>query len=347
MFENLPSLLSIEQAENHGVLGLMADSLLRSKSCSAQRMAYVLQFTGHIAQTHHQIRDVLADITQRYEDEGLHPILLKGEHLASFYDNPLTRSCGDIDLIFCAEEADRACLLAEHWTRTNGGVIVPAGTVEERMRHLHVIYHGVNIEIHYPLWESANTLHTQQFIKLSNTYLHPDNCEWFDFGYGKILVPTLQYNLIYMTDHMCHHLLKEGISLRQICDLAAALHRGYQIIDQARLRKELQECGLLRAWQILGGIIVKQLGLPSREFPFYNEHRAQLSQGKLLQSILKGGNFGRYGGEGRDYRLLPHGWPRRQAAIRWIFHFTAHNFVLFPYDSIRYFVSFIYRGVKS
>lgn len=63
--------------------------------------------TDRIERKNRRMDAVVCLLAQRMGRNGLHPVLLKGQGVAAFYEHPLTRECGDIDLCFLSEEEER------------------------------------------------------------------------------------------------------------------------------------------------------------------------------------------------------------------------------------------------
>ena len=73
-----------------------------------------------------------------YREAGLHPILLKGQGIATHYINPLHRQCGDIDVYIGKEGQPIANnILLRHGAEAEG---------EASDKHGSYSFHGVPIE---------------------------------------------------------------------------------------------------------------------------------------------------------------------------------------------------------
>ena len=76
-----------------GVLSLPAE-LRPPRPLYLQWAAKVVQ----IEQSNLRLNEELPEVFMPYREAGLHPILLKGQGIATHYINPLHRQCGDIDV---------------------------------------------------------------------------------------------------------------------------------------------------------------------------------------------------------------------------------------------------------
>ena len=110
-------------------------------------------------------------------------------------------------------------------------------------------------------------------------------------------VPTLspEMNALYVFVHIFHHLVSEGIGLRQFCDFALCAKES-PLPTSPRggdLEKHLKGLGLLKAYSGLGAILTDYLGLSEEEFPLPISEDDHRRAPELLEDIWKKGNFGK------------------------------------------------------
>ena len=123
-------------------------------------------------------------------------------------------------------------------------------------------------------------------LQCSNVVTLPD-------GYGKITVPTMSFNVIYILSHLYRHVFTEGIGLRQLIDYYFVVVKSEErrVKNLTALQRELKYLGL---WKFAGAVMYvlhEALGLPETKMiaPIdVNEGRF------LLAEIMQGGNFGQY-----------------------------------------------------
>lgn len=107
----------------------------------------------------------------------------------------------------------------------------------------------------------------------------------------KTLSPTM--NAAYVFIHLFFHFIREGVSLRQLCDWAMVLHHYKDEINKDELKKILSDLDLIDACRAFGTILTDHLGLPVNEFPMPLGDNDRKWQEKLLKDIFGGGNFGK------------------------------------------------------
>ncbi len=106
--------------------------------------------TDRIERKNRRMDAVVCLLTQRMGRNGLHPVLLKGQGVAAFYEHPLTRECGDIDLCFLSEEEEReaAELMRRAGCRTEKQ---PDGSNCYSWQGVEVEHHTRLFDLHNPL----------------------------------------------------------------------------------------------------------------------------------------------------------------------------------------------------
>ncbi len=235
-----------------------------------------------IERSNRRMNRVLADCYATYVRQGLHPVLQKGQGVARYYDEPLQRVCGDIDLYF--PNRDEA--------RQAAGMARRPGHAAHRMADGGVCceWQGVEVEIHDRLLDVYNPFVRRELVRLETEE------GWRSVRIAgaerlEVLIPSPILNLLLLNTHILKHALGWGIGLRQFCDLARAYHCLSGEVDGKRLRRLLGRIGLRRWTRLLHAFLVEHLGLPPEELP-YRERGT--SSRPLLTIVLRGGNFGLY-----------------------------------------------------
>lgn len=227
----------------------------------------------------------LANVYALCRDNGVEPVLLKGQGVAQNYRNPLHRQCGDIDLFTGHKDYQKVnSLLLPDVTRID----------EECFKHIGFEWHGVTIENHRVL----NTLNAPT----ANKRFQAEIARWHCAGEMRRLqvdgctvsVPPLTFDAVYILIHSVLHALNEGIGLRQICDWACLLHHHKDVFDKGAVRRLLQEYGLEKAAKIFGIVAVEYLGLQAECLPLPYESSLLPTGEWLMNDIWQEGNFGKF-----------------------------------------------------
>lgn len=234
----------------------------------------------------------VTDIVSKYKAAGLDPILLKGQSVAIYYDNPSHRQPGDIDLYF-PDGYERANALAESWTG--------ALKHEETIHHKSYTVKGIELENHkeYVLFYSKRNEERWGYVR--NELLKVcTECLLLKSKNGEescIKTFNPQMNAIYLYLHLQHHLLQTGIGLRQICDWVCLWKKREKDIDKDLFLQIVDILPVKRCMTALTWIVVNYLGLDEGIIPLNIKTDIARKDGELLlRDILDSGNFGRSSG---------------------------------------------------
>lgn len=282
------------------LLGLVADVILRlpdNLQPSPQESVMMMNYLGNLIQAHHVLNQRLAEVMPRLEATGCRPVLLKGQGLSGLYPKTCVCACGDLDIYVGSEKfaeakaAVGALATQEEVAQADGG---------EELHHYQINIGGIIYEIHHTIGEAGNEHYARAFDSLSRQHIEggPLDQVMLSCEGGRqavVSVPPVSFNVWYLLNHLAWHFCYfAGIGFRQFCDWLVVLREfNKQAGEQelAELKKNLSEIGMLRAWRILGGFLVHQLGLPAAEFPFYDARLAAKSQGYLLDEVCDASRF--------------------------------------------------------
>lgn len=248
-----------------------------------------------------QMNRVLGQLCADFHAGGLNPVLQKGQGVARYYDDPLTRVCGDIDLYFPDKESwDKAL------DRLRERGIRPTRQADKSLTY---VWHGVTVEHHRRLldlydpfaYDLARRLERQEgyrHIVLPDTAGEP------------IAVPAPLSDLLLQYLHILKHAVSRGIGLRQLCDMARACHRLHGETEATTMRKACRELGLGRWCPLLHAFLTTELGLPADRLPYPD---TAPTAAPLADIVWRGGNFGQHvQGTGKETNT----WQRKWNTVR-------------------------------
>lgn len=271
-------------AEEQTVFGLVLDALKDARVEGMEDKTPLFEAIGVMEQIKQQNRVVnaeLAEFASLCEKNGLPYVVVKGQTVGSLYPEPLLRQSGDIDFLVHGE----GCMVK--------GFAVALGVEIPKMKEMEVGFerYGISYELHTGLRGWAKKEHQEGWDDLIDK-------EWQDEHYVEIggqkvrtLSPTV--NAAYIFIHLFFHFIREGVSLRQMCDWTMVLHHYKEEIDRDKLMEILLDLGMFDAYCAFGTILVDKLGLPLRELPVPINDEDRKWQGKILDDVFKGGNFGK------------------------------------------------------
>lgn len=224
-------------------------------------------------------------LTRTLESIGLDTCILKGQGVAALYPNPLVRQSGDIDV----------------WTKTR--VVNFAGDInhgaKEITKRLAAITEGklgkatyyhvewnlkdVEVEVHY------------RPLAFNNPYVNKRFQSWCEKEWNNRIpsdgyyVPSPNFNAVYLLAHLYHHLLFEGVGMRQVCDYAMFLQNREYSHEEA-----LQRISDFKMLHFTRGIMwvmahIFKIG-EERMLVEPDEQEGHF----ILSEIMQAGNFGKY-----------------------------------------------------
>lgn len=242
-------------------------------------------FTIKIEQNNLLINTILAEVFKYYKDQGLSPILLKGQGMGQYYPNPKHRQPGDIDIYFNSyEEYQQANHIVSKWD----GVVLD----EETTKHQSFNYKNVTIENHHTYFEFYNEMNIRAWKRVMK-YLPLCDNEFFQFEECKVVVPSPQMNAVYIFLHLFHHFLTIGVGLRQVCDWMCLLNAHSENIDSCLFERAINDLPIKRGVRALKYIAVNYLGFPrAKTIPVDIDSTQTKRDAKImLEDIMASGNF--------------------------------------------------------
>ena len=160
-----------------------------------------------------------ADFAEYMARNDISTLVLKGIAVSMYYPVPSHRECGDLDC-FLGDAYEKGNVLAE-----SAGVKVERGYY----KHSHFSYKGLDVENH----QFCIGVRGSRLLKCFESHLR--EIAFADgvnhIGTSKLLMPSADFNALFLTVHGMTHFLTEGIKLRHICDWALLLKREQGRID--------------------------------------------------------------------------------------------------------------------
>jgi hypothetical protein len=312
-------------AANHTVEGIIYDSFtfLEEHQLPPQslRLKWAVRM-DQIERHNDKMNQVIAEQFSLFNDQGIRPILQKGQGVASYYRNPSHRISGDIDWCF---EADGYEMAIKYLKDSQINFQDSAGL------NLDYNWKGIHIEHHKKTFDFRNPLRRNYLNKLLLEYKDRQKVVTINAVPVQLLAPELQ--LLQVNVHILKHLITYGIGLRQFCDSARLYHCTASQIDPVALEKIYRKTGILKWIHLLHRILVEQIGLPNTSLPFaYPEN---INADWMLDEVWYSGNFGlndeRYK-DGKDLKLftMPDSPKRLWQNFRRYIKYAPQETIAFP-----------------
>ena len=307
----------------------LPDDLLPSDNVFARWVAAAAAMENRNA----RMNSALKALVKIFVDNGLHPVLQKGQGIAGLYPDPSHRECGDIDLYFPTDrplrlskgsgmepseegpfDTSASSVSGRPWDRADE-IVRSKGLDASRMPDGGLSYEWQGVEVeHHPMIVDLNG----PFLKRWGRTLTDDPGTRPSSLADGLLEPTPELNALMLNTHILKHAMGKGVGLRQMCDLAMVYHRMSEG-DRRHETGELIYCLYRRAWiqkwsRLLHSFLVEVIGLPEEELPYPERI---VSVRPLLGIVKEGGNFGQYrsGRFGKDYSRLSTGHLGRSASV--------------------------------
>ena len=343
---NLPKYISplgwseiLHLAEEQSVVGLIAAGLGHyegdiSQTTKLQIVAEALQ----IEQRNKAMNLFIAGLVKDMRKAGIYTLLIKGQGIARYYERPLWRASGDVDLYLSEDNYKKAKL-----------TLCPlAQSIEEEYaytKHQAMMIAGWEVEIHGNLRSGLLQRIDRQLDKINEDVFYGGNVRLWMNGDTQVFVLDACNEAIYVFTHILQHYFKWGIGLRQICDWCRMLWSNREIIDEKKIEKKLRAMGLMTEWRAFASVAVDLLGMPQESMPLYSKEEKWKRKAKRVMGIVfKSGNMG----HNRDMSYFQkYPFVIRKAISLWKHtkESLAH-FMVFPVDSFLIWGRILTNGVK-
>ena len=251
-------------AERQGVLAIAVDGLqvlieahkgeiIAVKESPAEWQMWLLENIGQLTQyevMNSQQKKVIAELSEMMAAEGVRMMVFKGQANAALYPCPEHRAVGDIDcwLFGDAEKGDEIA-------KAHG-----AEVSFDWYRHSKIDYKGETIENHRVM---SHTRGSKAKQALENDLRFMVNGEWLTVidGCGKAMMPSPQFNACFLTYHGLHHVLSEGLRMKQILDWAMFLQKEQDKVDRDAYWNFCRRYKLERFAEVMMYIATEYLGV--------------------------------------------------------------------------------------
>lgn len=305
-------------AASHTVVGLAWQGIcmLEEEELPSQELLCVWAAkSAKIEQASDKMNSVLSSLMTLFHDNGLNPIVMKGQCVASLYDKPSLRECGDIDLYLGKEEFGKSRNMLGKSKRAADGCY-------------RSIYKSVEVEMHPRYIDICNPFAQSAIRRI----IEEKGSSQVEIAPGLAVTGLApEVNLLSLSAHIMKHSFGRGIGLRQMCDLAMACKRYHGTIDGEFVARTAKSLGLRKWNRQVYSFLVLQLGMDAEYLPY----PIALSKSQVVtERVLYGGNFGRmvYDENGKG-KLAHKGetvwsmvknsfWTLGCAPMEWLSYFT-------------------------
>jgi len=283
------------EAKKQTLVGVLLPVLGRLPKEQRPPMTLLLQWVG-LAKKIEQISSLhrirVAELIQIFYVAGFHSCILKGMSTSKLYPNPQSRQCGDIDL----------------WVDGNRNDIMTF-LHQEKFGINHIYWHEVSAnifddvetEIHiHPAW-FYNPFYNYRL----QCYFEREKSNQMVGARGGDGCVTISFNAVYSLVHLYHHLMDEGVGMRQIVDYYYILVH-LPADERQKVVKDINWLGLSKFLASVMYVLHVACGLK------YEYLLCRPNEGSgifLLKEIVAAGNFGKF--DARKHIRAKENWFQR------------------------------------
>lgn len=247
-------------ARKQGVLAIAFDGLIKIFEQDAEvaktfPQSLKLQWINavfSIEQRYERQRMVCAELAEKWAEQGVKTLCLKGLAFSTYYPVANHRECGDFD-----------CYLYDDYAKGNAIAQELGARIDESMyKHSEMIYRKVMVENHrFIVAVRGGRKMKELHALLDNIARTEERVPIFD---TKIEMPSAMFNGLFMIHHALTHFLSEGIRLRHILDWALFLCREQESLDWRRFYELCEEYDMRSFVDCVSAIAVRALGIEVR-----------------------------------------------------------------------------------
>lgn len=266
-------------------------------------------------------------VQDKFLDAGFETSILKGQGVASYYDDELKlyRQSGDID-VWINAPCDEVMAYVNSISPNR----------EFDMKHTHLeLFPDTIVEVHWwpsmpinPLYRKA----LQSYYSRQGSLQCKHKVKLDDDIY--ITAPDAQFEVVHVLSHIFNHFLYEGIGLRQFIDLYFVLVNGdFSQSAKTEILQVFKNIGLFSFAQAAMWVLCDILKMPEN----YSIGNIDEHLGKILyDEIETGGNFGFHNVENNvKNESFAHRMLRRMKRRLRLIRYNFIGFVLSPITKIK------------
>ena len=214
-------------ARKQGVLAIAFDGLTKlfeadKEAAKSFPQALKLQWinaTLSIEKRYDYSKAVCSELVEKWAEQGINTLCLKGMAFSTYYPTPSHRECGDFD-----------CYLYDDYAKGNDIARELGAKVDEGMyKHSEMLYRKVMVENHRFIVAVRGGKKMKALHSLLDNIARNEERKAI-FG-TKIEMPSPMFNALFLNHHSLGHFLSEGIRLRHLLDWALFLKEEQERLD--------------------------------------------------------------------------------------------------------------------
>lgn len=241
---------------------------LQTQRQESPEMTYLtwMGMAAKIQQRNEVVNQQCVELQARLAADGLRSCILKGQGIAALYksgvtdvlgvskvsDLSLLRQSGDIDVWVDANEE-----VALRWVKTY------QRKLDFDYKHVHLDeFDGTSVEVHY----RPSTSRVPWYMRRVEQFTREKAC-WtnvVELGDGMVNVPSLEFNLVFILQHIFGHLFAEEMTLKQYLDYYFVLKQAHEEgADVQEAYRWMQRMGMDSFAKATMWLLREVFGMPS------------------------------------------------------------------------------------
>lgn len=233
-----------------GVERLIAEGRLSAEQLPSREVKIAWAINAERIEKRYMRQKALSsELASIYAEQGIETFVLKGFAVSRYYPTPSHRECGDLD-----------CFLGVDYERGNQVAEQVGATVERDFyKHSHISYRGLMVENHQFCTAIRGEKRRKPFERHLQHLLYSAPRVYAEAS--KLILPSADFNALFLTNHSLEHFLSEGIRLRHVLDWALLLKHEQMTIDWASFYEQCGRRGLTTFANTMNSLAERYVGV--------------------------------------------------------------------------------------
>lgn len=274
-------------------------------------------------------KQVLRNILQLCDENGLRMLLLKGISLSELYPNPYSRPSGDIDVYLLDNQYEKGNQLFFNGSYSVGG------------KHSYCTYEGVMVENHMSIIDINTGLQRKIERYLENSLSQAIRT---DEGYW-LLAPF--YQLLYLLIHtLCHvdYYSLYSLPIRNIIDFGLYIKTYGDVINPFDFKKVLDKFGLGKSFQLILGLSEYVLDMEFHQYHYYNVSKMDINN---MMNLIFSKDITPQLSQKVPYFKQVRIRLKHYRRVRWLFKYLPYSRFEYWYSIIRREINFMLKKILN
>lgn len=225
------------------------------------------------SKTYAHLKSALGNLARLFEDHGIPFMVMKGFDLGRHYPKPSMRYFTDIDFYNFGQFEQADALVASEL-----GIKVHTDV------HHHTTFElgGVHCENHFDFVNVHTHSENVEFEKILKSLAEKD-CGRVEIEGAKVLVPSPDFNALFVMRHMASHFAAEKILLRHLIDWSLFVNAEGSRVDWPFVNSVFARFGMKDFSDAISGLCMRYFGMDDLGVVSVNDEKLQ---DKILDDII-------------------------------------------------------------